>query len=502
MSSDPPHEEPSTESVDMPEDAETASQNPSGALAAKAAIVDLDALSTHPRTRTRTMDLWRLAWPVMLSMVLVTVVGLVDIAMVGQIGSDAQAAVGYATQFFFMAQSVLFAVSFACVALMSRFIGAGRVDEARRAMAASMAIAVGTAVTLVAVTLAAPRRVLLALNAEPHVVEMTIPYLELVMVSTILLAAALVMEGALRADRNTVIALRISAVVAAVKIVLSWGLIFGEFGFPRRELLGAGQATVLSQVVGLVLFTIVIRRRDANSPAAFRLDDLVHSGKYFAEVARISVPGVVERLALNFGLLVYFALLGVYGTAAVAAYTIGVRALSFTWVPGIGLAQAAGALVGQALGRDDSDDAERIGVRAAWLSFGVAAVLGSIAGLGRGPLSRVFTNDTAVVEALDPFLLCLAIAQPMLQLHFTLGGVHRGAGETWTPMMAATIGNWAVRVPITMFLVYVVHAPVAWLWVAIIFDHATRAIWLLVGFRGGKWKTTLRDRLAAAEAQS
>jgi hypothetical protein len=43
---------------------------------------------------------------------------------------------------------------------------------------------------------------------------------------------------------------------------------------------------------------------------------------------------------------------------------------------------------------------------------------------------------------------------------------------------------------------------VAWLWVAIIFDHATRAIWLLVGFRGGKWKTTLRDRLAAAEAQS
>ncbi len=496
MSAETPHDDSRPDAVDMPEDAETASQNPSGALAAKAASINLEGVPT----RTPTLDLWRMAWPVMVSMTLVTAVSLVDIAMVGRISSDAQAAVGYATQFFFMTQSVLFAVSFACVALMSRFIGAGDLGEARRAMAASMVIAVGTAVALVAATLAAPRWVLLALNAEPQVIDLTIPYLQLVMGSTIVLAAALVMEGALRADRNTVIALRISAIVAAVKIALSWVLIFGEFGFPRLELVGAGQATVLSQLLGLVLFAVVIKRRDGTSPASLELSDIAGSGSYLGEVARISIPGVVERLALNFALLVYFALLGTYGTAAIAAYTIGVRALSFTWVPGIGLAQAVGALVGQALGRGDTDDAERIGTRAAWLSFGVAAALGLIAGLGRGPLSRVFTDDVAVVEALEPFLLCLAIAQPMLQLHFTLGGVHRGAGETWTPMMAATVGNWGVRVPLAVFLVYVVKAPITWLWAAIIFDHTTRALWLFIGFRRGHWKTYLRDRLEAAEA--
>jgi len=484
--------------VDLPEDAETSSQNPSGALAAQAIATDAQDLPT----RTRTIDLWRLAWPAMLSMVLVTLVSLVDIAMVGRIGADAQAAVGYATQFFFMTQSVLFAVSFACVALMSRFIGAGRLDEARRAMGAAMIIAVGTATVLVAVILAAPGEILLALNAEPKVIALTLPYLRLVLFSTVLLAAALVCEGALRADRNTMLALRISAVVALVKISLSWILIFGKFGLPRLELVGAGEATLVSQCIGLLLFILVIRGRDGASPAAMTWSDLIAGRNYLGEVARISIPGVAERIVLNLALLVYFALLGIYGTATVAAYTIGVRALSFSWIPGVGLAQAVGALVGQALGRNDESDAERIGKRAALLSFGVAAALGIIAGLGRGPLSRIFTNDPTVVDALEPFMLCLAIAQPMLQLHFTLGGVHRGAGETWTPLMAAVVGNWVVRVPLAAFFVYVLKAPVTWLWAAIIFDHSARAAWLFVGFRRGAWKTVLRDRLAATAKAS
>ena len=51
----------------------------------------------------------------------------------------------------------------------------------------------------------------------------------------------------------------------------------------------------------------------------------------------------------------------------------------------------------------------------------------------------MFTDDRATIAALGPFLLCLAISQPMLQLHFTLAGVHRGAGDTWTPLIAATV---------------------------------------------------------------
>jgi putative MATE family efflux protein len=478
---------------DLPEDAETYSQNPSGALAAKAT----PELLADAARGARTLDLWRLAWPVMLSQMLVTSVSLVDIAMVGRIGSHAQAAVGYATQFFFMTQSVLFAVGFACVALMARFIGAGEIARARAALAGSVGIALTTALVLVTAMLAAPERILQWLNAEPDVIEMTIPYLRLVLGSTLLLSVALTLESGLRADRNTVVAMRIAVFVATVKIALNWLLIFGALGMPRLELVGAGMATLVSQAVGLAAFVGVVMGRPPGSPVSLTRADFVAGRAFLRDIVRIAMPGVAERVVLNLALFVYFAFLGTYGTATVAAYTIGVRALSFTWIPGIGFAQAVGTFVGQALGRGDEAEAEATGRRAAWMSLGIAAVLGLIASVGRMPLSRVFTQDPATVAALEPFLLCLAIAQPMLQLHFTLAGVHRGAGDTWTPLVAATLGNWGLRVPLAYLFSSWLHWPILWLWMALIFDHAARAAWLLAGFRRGRWKHALAPHTAA-----
>ncbi len=91
----------------------------------------------------------------MLSQVLLNVVGLVDIAMVGRLGAERVAAVGYATQFFHLSQSVLFAVGFACVALMANAIGAGRPARAREALAAALTVACGTSLVLTGVMLGA-----------------------------------------------------------------------------------------------------------------------------------------------------------------------------------------------------------------------------------------------------------------------------------------------------------------------------------------------------------
>jgi len=205
-------------------------------------------------------------------------------------------------------------------------------------------------------------------------------------------------------------------------------------------------------------------------------------------VVRVAAPGVAERLVLNLALLDYFAILGNYGTVAVAAYTVGVRALSFSWIPGTGFAAAVATLVGQALGAGDMKEAEQIGRRAAFLALSVAVLLGVVGALARTPIAEMFTNDPATVATLGPFLLCLAISQPMLQLHFTLAGVHRGAGDTWTPLVAATVGNWGFRVPIAAVCAHVLHTELMWLWVALIFDHLARATWLVVTFQRGKWK--------------
>ena len=68
---------------------------------------------------------------------------------------------------------------------------------------------------------------------------------------------------------------------------------------------------------------------------------------------RLAAPVVGERLSNNLALLAYFRVLSGYGSVAIAAYTVGIRLLSFTWIPGVGFGTAASTLVGQALGAAD-----------------------------------------------------------------------------------------------------------------------------------------------------
>jgi putative MATE family efflux protein len=469
------------------EDAEYSAQNPTGALISQA-LAAPGALAMRAMRNAGVAEILRLSLPVMLSQVLVTAVALVDIAMVGRLGPNAVAAVGYATQFFFMTQSALFAVGFACVALMARAIGAGDVLTARRSLGASLVVGFGTALAVASCVEIAPYRLLRMLNAEADVITLTVPYMRLVLASTLMLAISLVLENALRADRDAVRPMVISLLVAVLKVILNVFLIFGMWGAPRLELFGAGVATFASQAVGLLLFLAVVARAPRGSALGLCAQDIRGSLALIGTVVRVGAPGVAERVVLNLALLYYFAILGTYGTVAVAAYTVGVRALSFSWIPGTAFAAAVATLVGQALGAGDGEEAVRIGKRAAGLALAVAVLLGIVGGLARMPVARLFTHDPATIDTLGPFLLCLAISQPMLQLHFTLAGVHRGAGDTWTPLMAATVGNWAFRVPIAAFFAHVLHTDLMWLWVALIFDHSARATWLTITFRRERWR--------------
>jgi len=456
---------------------------PSAALAGGAA-----ATRAAPAGAAGYREIWTLAWPVLLAQILASGVSLVDIAMVGRLRPDDVAAVGYATQFFFLSQSVLLAVGFACVALMARAIGAGDRDRARRALAASLEVALVSAAIVIVAVLAAPRPLLALLGAEPAVIDATVPYLRLVLGSSALLAVSLTLESAMRADRNTRTPMRIAAVVAAVKVALNAVLIFGAAGFPRLELVGAGLATVISQVIGLALFAREVARAPASSPLALRARDFAHAGGALREVVRLALPSVGERLAMNLALLAYFRVLAEYGTVAIAAYTVGIRILSFSWMPGIAFGAAAATLVGQALGAGAPAEARRAGWRTLRLALGVAVGLGAACALAREPLAGLFTQDAATTRTLGPFLLCLALAQPFLQAHFALGGAHRGAGDTMTPFVAAALGNWALRVPLACWFAFVLHADLVWVWYALLLDHLARSAWLARSFRRERWR--------------
>ena len=472
-------------------DPEASPANPTSALAVGATPVRVDG-----RTRTGTSaEIVRLAWPVMLSMFLASITGIVDIAMVGRLGSAAQAAVGVAQQLFFVAQSALFALSFAGVALMARAIGAGDPTSSRRALAASLLVSLGIAVGLFAVLGLDPTFLLAWLSAEEEVIELGVPYMRLVMGSTILTSIALMIESGLRADRDTVTPMLVASVLTVIKIALNFVFMFGWLGGPEWGVTGAGVATLCSQAVAVGIFVAIAVRKPRDGPTALRPRDFRGLGPLFAPLIRIAAPSVFERLIMNLAMILYFKLIGGYGTAAIAAYTIGIRILAFSWIPGTGYSQAVATIVGQALGAGDTAKAELAGWRAARLALGTAILMGALGATFRHPLAEAFTVDPETVIALGPFMLCLCLAQPAMQLHFTLAGAFRGAGDTVTPLWSAVVGNWVFRVPLAA-LVVLLEGPLTGLWIVLIFDHISRAVWMLLGFRRGTWRE--RGERAAA----
>ncbi len=533
------------DAVAEPDDPESAPAIPAAAVAGHAAALRRADLRATDR------EIWRLAWPVILSQVLASAVSLVDIAMLGRLGSSSLAAVGYVTQIFLLSQAVLFAIGVAGVALMSRAIGAGDLVRARTTLTSCLGISITVAAVLAAAVLAAPRALLGLLNAKPEVIEMALPYLRFSMASTLLFAISITLECGFRAMRDTRTPLAVAVVVTAVKTTANYLLIFGPFGLPKLGLAGAGIATLVAQTVAVTLLAAATRSHDLaarkfmtspladgslrgragdrvsiagatassmnlaarlrlatrddegaemragstastmNLAARLRLAtrDRLPSRASFTEVGRIAAPAVLERLVLNLALLDYFRMLGDYGSGAIAAYTVGVRMMSFSWIPGIGFAAAAATMVGHELGAADPRSAVRAGWRAARFAVAVSILLGIVFAFGRGPLARVFTNDASVLAELGPFMLTLALTQPLLGLHFTLSGALRGAGDTVSPLLAAAIGNWAFRVPLAWAFSHA-GLPIVWMWVALVFDHIARVAIVGAVFARGRWHRT------------
>jgi putative MATE family efflux protein len=431
-----------------------------------------------------------MAWPAMLSFVVVNVVDVIDVGLVGRLGRQTVAAWGYATQCVNLIETLVVSVGVGAVALVARAAGAHQPQRARRMLAGSMLVAQSVTALGFLLTVLVPRPLLRLLDAAPDVIEIAVPYFRLSAGAMLLFGVAYMFESGLRAHKNTRGPMLVAIAVMGVKTVLSIVLIFGLFGLPRLELVGAGIATMSAHAVGLALLAIVSRlaAREGLS-VTFGWTDVRSMGESAFEVLLVALPSMGERLIMSLALLTYFKILSSYGSAAIAAYAIGVRLLSLSWVPGLGFGAAASAFVGQALGAGDSVQARRIGFRSVGQALVLMCALSVAFLFLRTPLARAFTSDGRVAEDLAPFMMMLAFAQPFMGAHFALGGVLRGAGDTVTPLIGAAIGNWCFRVPLAWLFARAFGAHLVWVWAALIGDHVARLLVNGSVFLRGRWAT-------------
>ena len=430
--------------------------------------------------------MWALAWPVIAALFSEAAVGLVDTLMVGRLGAEAVAAVGVGAQILGSVSIVTTAIATGTMALVARLVGAGEPALARRVTGQSIVAAfVLGSLAIVPVLVWTPAVVRL-FGVEPGVVERSVAFTRLVVLSIPAGAVLFTIGSALRAAGDTRTSLAIGLVMNVVNVGLNYVLIFGAFGIPALGVRGSALATTsafsLGASIGLfLLWTGRVR-------ISVSRGDLRPDRRILGRLARIGVPSGVEQLAMQIGFLLYLIFASAYGTPAVASYFIGVRILALSFLPGLGFATAAAALVGQNLGAASPRRAEEAGQAATWMAVRLMSAAGILFLVFATPIARVFVDDAAVVSDTRWFIYMLGLCQPLMAVDYTLGGILRGAGDTRFPLLALFAGLYGFRLAFAWVVTHGLGLSLPWLWAAMIGDYAVRAALKAWRYRSRAWQ--------------
>lgn len=430
--------------------------------------------------------IWALAWPVILTMSLEAVVGLLDMLMVGRLGAAPVAGVGIGTQILFAVNTVMIAIATGTLAIVARHWGAGEIRAAEEVtMQSILAAAAIAAAIIVPVMLWAPEAVSV-FGVEPNVVELGSLYLRVVLLSGPFDAVLVVCAFALRGAGDTRTPLVVAAITGAIKVAVSYVLIFGKLGLPPLGVVGAAVGSVAAFGSGGVLLAALLAR--GTLVLRLHVADLGVRAAVLRRLFAIGYPAAIEHLLMQLGFFVYFYFAAKYSTSAVAAYVIGVRILGLSFLPGFGFAAAASTVVGQNLGARRPERATRGGWETVRLAVCLMTVGGVVIYAAARPIAELFVGDAEVIEKAVTFIHVLAAAQPLMAIDFTLGGALRGAGDTRFPLYSVLIGFYLCRLGSAWLATFWLELPLVWLWLALMPDYIARCLLKTWRFRSGVWQ--------------
>ncbi len=450
----------------------------------------------EPASDERRRRVLNLALPAVGEQVLNTLVGMVDVFLIGHLSLTAAAVVGYssaqalagaglATQMVWIANVLFAAVGIGATALVARARGADDLPQAGLALRQSLLI--GAAAGLLAMLLVplAPH-LLAAMGATPDVLAISTHFFSISAIGFIPTAVLLVGMAALRGTGDTRTPLVLMLGVNVVNMVCSWFLINGNFGAPILGAVGGATGAVVGRTLGaLALLFLLSRRRDA-----MRLTrDLLPNPTMLRRILHIGAPSAGEQLVFQGALLIFVSFITALGTASYAAHNLVVTIESLSFLPGMGYGAAASALVGQALGASRADEAEATANEALLQSAILMSALGLVMALIPHQLLSLFVTDQAVIEAGAGPLRIAGLFQPMFAVNMVLSGALRGAGDTKWPLYIKFISTWVVRLPLVLVAAWL-GAGLMGFWIAMGCDFFVQAMLTRWRFGRGVWKGT------------
>lgn len=292
-----------------------------------------------------------------------------------------------------------------------------------------------------------------------------------------------------------------------LNILLNYVLVFGKWGFPEMGIAGAGWATVIGSWVSPLILALLYFSKPINS--GFKtFKNLRYDPWLFKRMIRFGLPSGLHWFLDVAAFTIFVLLIGRMGPIAHIASNIALSINLIAFMPMIGMGMAASILVGQYLGRNEPDYAERVG----WLALKIGVVyiifIGATFLLFPGFYINVFEGSAVGSVPFGELLKTVRILLVMLALWgmadaaaLILSGALKGAGDTHFVMYFQSAVAWGFLVlgQLLIVLVFKLNIYISWAWTLIYI--IILGVGFALRFRSSRWKSIdLLDRRATAVA--
>lgn len=428
-----------------------------------------------------------LSVPMILEMAMESLFAVVDIYFVSRLNDEnAVAAVGLTESTLTFIYSIGMGLSMGATAMVARRVGEKNPQEASAAAIQVIYIGLAFAALFTIAGAIFYEDLLRLMGASESVIAVGSGYTQWMLTGNVTIILLFMINGIFRGAGNAAIAMRSLWIANLLNMGLDPLLIFGFGPIPGYGVEGAAIATNIGRGVGVLyqLYHLVKGTGVIELPKRRMALDW----SIITNLLRVSAGGAGQFLISSASWVVLVYIVGKFGSAALAGYTIGVRVIIFTILPSWGMANAASTLVGQNLGAGQPDRAETSVWRTGFYNmlFLLLVMFGFL--LFAEDILRLFTQDADVVAYGVECLQVVAFGYVFYGYGMVITQSFNGAGDTLTPTIINLIGFWAVQIPLAWTLAITLGFETKGVYLAIAIAESAIALAGMIIFRRGKWK--------------
>jgi len=206
------------------------------------------------------------------------------------------------------------------------------------------------------------------------------------------------------------------------------------------------------------------------------------------QLIKLSLGGIGQYLIATSSWIGLVRIISIFGSEALAGYTIAIRVIIFTLLPAWGISNAAATLVGQNLGAKQPQRAAKSVWTVGTINLIYMGLIGIVLFLIPGPLIKLFTDDILVISSGTLSLQIISIGFIFYGMGMTMVQALNGAGDTITPTWINFFSFWLLEIPLAYVMAIYLNIGETGVYYAIIIAEAVMTIIAVYYFRLGKWK--------------